>query len=114
MEVADHVHGPPSLSDRQGKIDRNPPGLPINDNPSSKHGAGRSATGVDPNLNGDLPLERHINRNRGEHPNPLNVHPSSPVSNKGHPHNLKRSSNRPNEQLSDVHRHKTHASHSAA
>ena len=102
------MHGPPGLSNNKIKIDR---GL-TNDSPCRQHRPRLSPTGVDPNLNGDRPLKRNINRLRRGNPGPSDQNPRGPVPDKGHPNNLKRSVNRPNEQLSDNDRHKTHASHS--
>jgi hypothetical protein len=110
------VHGPPGLGNNEREVDRNRlgPTSRNNNRPSGKNRTRRSPTGVDPNLNGDLPKRTNIKGNRSTNPNPLNVNPSAPLRNEGHPNNLKRSLNRPNEQLSDVDRHKTHVSHSAA
>jgi len=108
VKVADHVHGPPSLGNNKIKVDRGP----TNNNPSRKNRTRRRPTGVNPNLNGDGPMNSHINGHRGRNPIPFNMNPSTPVSNEGHPNNLEGGGNRPNEQLSHKDRHKTHASHS--
>jgi len=108
------VHGPPGLGNDEREVDLNLRGPTSNNRPSRKNGPRQSPTGVDPDLNGDLPPKSNVDGNRGTNPSPLNVNPSGPLSNEGHANNLEGSVNRPNEQLSDVDRHRTHVSHSAA
>ncbi|GAB3437889.1 hypothetical protein GCM10027436_18250 [Actinophytocola sediminis] len=105
------MHGPPRLSHHQREVDRP---NPVNNGPSSQHLPNRGPTGIHPNLDQNLPVLIHRDRQRRKNPVTRHPNPSRPTTpTKPHPHNLQWRPHSPHEQLSTFSDHNTHATHCA-
>jgi hypothetical protein len=110
VEVGDHVHGPAWLGDDQlerGLADT------VDDDPRRQPRTRRGTVGVDRDLHGDVPVRGDLHRRRRRDSLAVDVHPSGPDRLPRHPDNLKRSLDRPDEQLGRLHGDNTHGWHCA-